>query len=123
MRARHSWVFSNIVNNQVPGDISLSIHGQADVKEDAMIFDGSTTWLGATLASSDCLLAPSNCKYGLSIGFKIKLDPNLSQYSDERYVMDTGVLSKGTRGVSIFQQSGQLFCVVMTMSAQWKVRR
>ena len=109
------------MNRQIPGEIPLSVHGTAVTNEGATIFDGSSTWLGATLSITDCLLAPSNCKYGLSIGFKIKLFPSFLKYTDERYIVDTGTLSKGTRGVSIFLQSGQLFCVVMTMSAQWKV--
>jgi hypothetical protein len=45
----------------------------------------------------------------------------LTKFPEERYIVDTGVLTKGTRGIAIYLQDGQLFCVVMTMAAQWKV--
>jgi hypothetical protein len=118
--ARHSWIFTFILNGKIPGDVSLSVHGKTEAKNGAIIFDGTSSWLGATLSSTDCLIAPSNCKDGLSIGFKIKL-MGLTKFPEERYIVDTGVLTKGTRGIAIYLQDGQLFCVVMTMTAQWKV--
>ena len=120
MAARHSWIFTYVLNGIVPGDVSLRVHGKTVVEDGATIFDGVTSWLGASLHSTDCLLAPANCKDGLSLGFKIKF-AGLVKFPEERYIVDTGVLSKGTRGIAIYLQDGQLFCVVMTMTAQWKV--
>ena len=120
MAARHSWIFTSILNGIIPGDVHLSVHGKTVAKEGATIFDGVTSWLSATLHSTDCLLAPANCRDGLSVGFKIRFN-GLVKFPEERYIVDTGVLSKGTRGIAIYLQNGQLFCVVMTMTAQWKV--
>ena len=120
MTARHSWIFTYILNGQIPGDVLLNVHGKTVVKNSATIFDGSSSWLGTTLRSTDCLIAPTNCKDGLSIGFKIRFN-GLIKFPEERYIVDTGVLSKGTRGIAIYLQGGQLFCVVMSMTAQWKV--
>ena len=118
--ARHSWIFTYILNGIIPGDVSLNVHGKTEAKNGATIFDGSSSWLGTTLHSTDCLIAPANCRDGLSIGFKIRFT-GLTKFPEERYIVDTGVLSKGTRGITIYIQDGQLFCVVMTMAAQWKV--
>ena len=120
MAATHSWIFTSILNGIIPGDVHLSVHGKTVAEEGATIFDGVTSWLGATLHSTDCLLAPANCRDGLSIGFKIRFT-GFVKFPEERYIVDTGVLSKGTRGIAIYLQNGQLFCVVMTMTAQWKV--
>ena len=108
------------MNGKIPGDVPLSVHGKTEAKNGAIMFDGTSSWLGGTLSSTDGLIAPANCRDGLSIGFKIKLI-GLTKFPEERYIVDTGVLSKGTRGVAIYLQNGQLFCVVMTMAAQWKV--
>ena len=118
--ARHSWIFTFILNGKIPGDVPLSVHGKTEAKDGATIFDGTSSWLGGTLSSVDCLITPANCRDGLSVGFKIKLI-GLTKFPEERYIVDTGVLSKGTRGIAIYLQNGQLFCVVMTMTAQWKV--
>ena len=120
MAATHSWIFTSILNGIIPGDVHLSVHGKTVAEEGATIFDGVTSWLGATLHSTDCLLAPANCRDGLSIGFKIRFT-GFVKFPEERYIVDTGVLSKGARGIAIYLQNGQLFCVVMTMTAQWKV--
>lgn len=120
MAARHSWIFTYILNGIIPGDVHLSVHGTTVAEDGATIFDGVTSWLGATLQATDCLLAPANCKDGLSIGFKIRFT-GLVKFPEERYIVDTGVLSKGNRGIAIYLQGGQLFCVIMTMTAQWKV--
>ena len=86
----------------------------------ATIFDGSITWVGTTLGSRNCLIARTNCRESLSIGFKIKLT-RLTKSPEQRYIVDTGVLSIDTRGIAIYLQHGNLFCVVMTMTGEWKV--
>lgn len=118
--ARHSWIFTCMLNGQIPGDVHLSSHGKTSTKDSATIFDGVASWFGAHLHTRDCLLAPANCKDGLSIVFKIKL-VGLVNFPEERYIVDTGVLSMGTRGIAIYIQDGLLFCEVMTMTAKWKV--
>jgi hypothetical protein len=112
--ARHLWIFVHILNGHILGDVLLHVHGNTVARNFATIFDGSTSWVGTTLSSRDCLIAPTNCRDGLSIGFKIKLT-GLTKSPEQRYIVDTGVFSMHTRGIAIYLQHGKLFCVVMTM--------
>jgi hypothetical protein len=95
------------------GDVLLHVHVNTVARNFATIFDGSTSWVGTTLGSRDCLIAPTNCRESLSIGFKIKLT-RLTKSQEQRYSVDTGVLSIDTRVIAIYLQHGKLFCVVMT---------
>ena len=120
MPAKHSWFFSRIANDKVPGVVPLTVHGKTVVENNSIIMDGLSSWFDGYLDEIDCLLAPENCPDGLSVAFKM-MYKSLIVFPEERYIFDTGVLSKGLRGIAIYIQEGQLFCVLRTMSGQWKV--
>lgn len=85
------------------------------------MFDGMTSWLAARVAQTDCLLDPDRCDKGLSIGLMVKFPPQIKEYGEARYIIDSGAHSEHTRGISFYTVAGKLRVFFATSNKIWKV--
>lgn len=116
-----SWSLSTYDGTIVPGNPSLSVHGEVGAVDNGLHFDGATTSLDTYLEDSNCLHDPELCSRGLSFGLKLRLDKEVTDYIEPKFILDTGGHGKNTRGVALFVENKKLVAEVTTKNMRYKV--
>lgn len=105
----------------VPGIPPLSAAGAFDLGDGGLLFDGTSTWLGATIPQGDCLMDPGKCISGFTLASKLFLHSSVASYTKPKYIVDTGASSAKSRGISMYVMSGKVFAELATTSKVWTV--
>ncbi|XP_031555970.1 uncharacterized protein LOC116292758 [Actinia tenebrosa] len=121
--ASHSWSMNaiSLKASTVPGIPPLSAVGALDLGDGGLLFDGKSTWLGATISQEDCLIDPGKCISGFTLASKLFLHNSVASYTTPKYIVDTGASSAKTRGISMYVMSGKVFFELATSSKVWTV--
>ena len=86
-----------------------------------MSFDGESGFLTTDMSMTDCLMDPTLCAKGLSIGMNVKFDNSVKDYKETRYLLDTGAQSSQTRGVSFYIKDARVFFNLAISQKSWEV--
>lgn len=121
--ARHSWSMNaiSLKAKTVPGIPPLSAVGPFDLGDGGLLFNGKSTWLGATISQQDCLIDPGRCISGFTLATKLFLHSSVASYATPKYIVDTGASSAKARGISMYVMSGKVFFELATSSKVWTV--
>ena len=115
------WGFKTVKSGFVEGSPTFKANGDVSAGDGGLIFNGVTSWLAARVDKTDCLVDPERCVKGFSIGAMLKLSPDIKEYGEARYIIDTGAHSEDTRGVSLYTVSGKLHFMFATSTKTWEV--
>ena len=116
-----SWSLSTYDGTVVPGSPSLSAHGEVSAVANGLHFDGATSSLDTYLEDTNCLHDPELCSRGLSFGVKLRLDKEVNDYTEPKFILDTGGHGKNTRGVALFVENRKLVAEVTTKNMRYRV--
>ena len=108
--------------NFIEGNPAFQVHGKVQAYDGGVAFDGQTGFLTTDMSATDCLIDPTLCSKGLSIGMNVMFDKSVNEYKDPRYLLDTGAQSSQTRGVSMYIKDGRLFFNLAISQKSWEVR-
>lgn len=108
--------------NFIEGNPAFQVHGKVQAYDGGVSFDGQTGFLTTDMSATDCLMDPTLCNKGLSIGMNVMFDKSVNEYKDPRYLLDTGAQSSQTRGVSMYIKDGRLFFNLAISQKSWEVR-
>ena len=127
----HSWSMLDIKDNgltgetatkEIYGNPSLYTHGDLQLVDGGVTFDGKSSHIVGDLAPDDCLINPEQCPSGFSIGTKLKFNMKSTGHVDPRFIFDTGAThANNYRGVSLFIKNGKLNGLVKGAERLWKV--
>ena len=106
----------------IEGNPAFTVHGSVQSNDGGVSFDGTSGFLTTDMASTDCVMDPSLCMKGLSIGMNLKFDQSAKDYKEPRYLIDTGAQSSQTRGVSMYVKDGKIFFKLAISQKVWEVR-
>ena len=119
----HSYALLEIEDSQILGNPTLNAHGSiTSVTGGGLHEDGVGTWIDGRFKETDCLVDPGLCTDGFSLAGKFKFDPVVVNYTDARYVLDTGAHGGSSRGVSMYLKGGKLHFQLTTSAKTWTVR-
>lgn len=105
----------------IPGSPSLSVHGAVTAVHDGLHFDGSTSSMDTSIEGYNCLHDPEKCPRGLSYGLKLRLDKEANDYTEPKFILDTGGHSEKTRGVALSVENRKLVAEVTTKNVRYRV--
>lgn len=115
------WSFFVISNGFILGKTSLKVTGNCETVEGGLLLDGSTGYLSSHLSSQNALANPGRFLDGFTFAMKLKFPSTVLQYSDIRYILDTGEKSVNSPGVSLYLLNKKMVMELATYSTRWKV--
>jgi len=71
--------------------------------------------------ADDALVYPERFAKGFSFGIKVKLPDSVNDYTNPRFILDTGAKSLSSRGVSLYLLEKRLVCEIASSEYMWKV--
>jgi hypothetical protein len=115
------WSFYTVNNGTVAGSPSFTTHGNVQIVDGGLFLDGTSAYLTSHLNSDDALVYPERFSKGFAFGLKVKFPDSVKGYTVPKYVLDSGVKSLSTRGISLYILEGKLVMELATSDTKWKV--
>lgn len=115
------WSFFVISNGLIPGKAALKVYGNSQTVDGGLLLDGSSGYLSSHLSGQNPLVNPGEFLDGFTFGLKLKFPAAVLQYTNPRYVLDTGEKSVNSPGVSFYLLDKKMVMEIATYDTRWKV--
>eukprot|EP00795_Rhopilema_esculentum_P005038 gene5038-148_t len=123
--ANYRWLMPHMAGATIPSASDIFVQKDVGDMDGGLAVDGSKGWLEIRQFDA-CLKDPGQCHHGFSISFKLKLDQDVREYKEARYIIDSGGHKEGIKGVSVYILNDNLyFQVIMSPEEDimiWTVR-
>lgn len=119
----HSYALLEIEEDQIAGNPTLVAHGDIQaVKGGGLTMNGADTWLDSKFKNTDCLIDPGLCPDGFSVSLKLSLFKESLNYTEARYILDSGAHGGSSPGVSMYLKGSKVHYQLTTKEKTWTVR-
>ena len=115
------WSFFVISNGLIPGKAALKVYGNSQTVDGGLLLDGSSGYLSSHLSGQNALVNPGEFLDGFTFGLKLRFPAAVLQYTNPRYILDTGEKSVNSPGVSFYLLDKKMVMEIATYDTRWKV--